>query len=111
MEDLVTVFPFWSWREKSGAVSPTARFKAEVLWIDLAGAKAAAEPIRREERTAVNFIVCSMYSCVTKDFRCENVSVLEAVLQSITSFGLEADKTRHLNCIRGAENRTELVLF
>ncbi len=49
MEDLLTVFPFWSTREKSGAVSPTARLSWDTLVeVVLAGANADADAIRRE---------------------------------------------------------------
>jgi hypothetical protein len=57
--DRFTVFPFWSTNAKSGAVSPTFRFKA-VLDDRAAGAmpvKAVAEPIKMAVTVAVNFIV------------------------------------------------------
>ena len=46
MPDRLTVFPFWSWREKSGAVSPAAKLRAEealVVAEALQETKASAE--------------------------------------------------------------------
>jgi hypothetical protein len=59
MEDRFTFFPFWSVKEKSGAVSPTAKLRA-VDTLDeatLVGAKAAAEPTRRADAMAKDFML------------------------------------------------------
>lgn len=59
MADRLTILPFWSGKEKSGAVSPTASLMAVLVLA--AGAmlvKAVADPARRVVRVAaVNFIV------------------------------------------------------
>jgi hypothetical protein len=63
MADRFTVFPFWSTRAKSGAVSPTAKLSADDDDTDiglavLLGANAVAEPTNMTERTAeTNFMV------------------------------------------------------
>ena len=65
MDDRVTFFPFWSTKEKSGAVSPTAKFSADVEAAGVETGAKADDPTRREENTAavVNFI----FDCIVCD--------------------------------------------
>ena len=51
------VLPFWSTREKSGAVSPTLRFRAVDWRVVGAAVKADAEAAVAAMRAAVNFMV------------------------------------------------------
>jgi len=57
MEDLFTVFPFWSVRLKSGAVSPTARLSWLVLDLEVdAGANADAVATKRVKRAVFAYM-------------------------------------------------------
>lgn len=54
----MNVLPFWSTREKSGAVSPTARLSAvDCLVMVEEGAKAVAPQANEAINPVVNFIV------------------------------------------------------
>ena len=55
-DDLLTVLPFWSTRAKSGAVSPTATFRAEEETRELAAGAKAAAPVTRRDPIA-SFII------------------------------------------------------